>query len=634
MKWNGGVLALFLSTLLFVTTNTGVEAAESPRTIFVDASKGANSSGCFNKGMPCKNVQFALDIAATGDVICLSPGSYREDVRIQKEVSFCGSGRISSVVLLLGARIPETAEVTADKVQVMFGARLQDGIDLVTSRGMVSLAVGTYESVSITKSLTILGAQGELSAVNGCPQTVGGSVLDAAGSPFGIVQSGPYDLTVRDLNVRGVSEAAILANSPRKLVLERVYAISPDGGGTGVYILNASGGLLTEGSVCGSKMSAQGIVLSGSTGVRVREYGVWRQRIGIGVVGYKEQGDSPRQARGNLIEDNFIIFNEVGVRVEGNSRSTSVLGNVIVGNDVGVQSVALNRDGFEHSAPANTILRSNAIFGNEVNVESFVLGNGSSNIKAEAVDARQNWWGTFTGPQESQSNPRGVGSTVSSPVRFGPWCADPACEDEFSVAERLVFISESKSPSSSSFNLVVEARDSEGNLAVNFDGEVRLSWSVGCGTLFGNKKVRAVDGQAVFTNLSLQGLQNGCLLTASSSGLKEASSKGVFSPVLAGDPSSITPPPSVPTVPVQVSEPVVLDFDIPKPNGVTSFTTSGNWETSELVAKLKASGCSVASLLRFRDGKLRDYIDQLSGRIDPSFPTVLSKGTLMIVWCK
>ncbi|MDZ4231963.1 MAG: right-handed parallel beta-helix repeat-containing protein [Candidatus Pacearchaeota archaeon] len=632
MKRYGWILVLFLAALLFALANTGAEASQPQKTIFVDSSQEADTPWCFVAGNSCKTFQFAVDIAQPGDTICLKSGSYRE-TRIAKESSLSCSGRISSVILERGARISGTFEVAADKVRVMSGARLQDGIDLVREHGTLSVDWGEYEPVRIRKSLTILGTPGNPATYFDCPLVAGGTTINAFNQAFGITQEGSSSVTIRDVSIKGALKVGMFARDVARVSLERVYVQTPTDA-VGVYIFNASTGFLDSGSVCGFNRTGQGVVVSGSR-VAVSNYNIWRQKIAIGVVGYKEYGNAQRSARGTRITENLLVLNDVGVRVEGYSEYTSISGNRFFVNGTAVQSVALNRDGFEHAAPMRTQVSSNVISGNGKGVESFVLGNGSANIKAEPVDARGNWWGTFTGPKEVVSNPRGAGPSVSGPVLFSPWCADSTCQEEFGVPERLVFLSESRYPAVSSFALTVEARDANGKLAVNFDGYVRLNGSPGCGTLWGPGEVAARDGRALFTGISLVGLQSGCVLSASSVPvLKEASSKGVFTPVLSSDPSSVALPPEIPKPEAEVSDPV-LDPGIPRIGGGTSsFLTTGNWSSAALAAKLEAKGCVITSLFRIGDGEVNDYVDQLSGRVDPTFPAVLLKGTTMVVWCR
>jgi hypothetical protein len=49
------------------------------------------------------------------------------------------------------------------------------------------------------------------------------------------------------------------------------------------------------------------------------------------------------------------------------------------------------------------------------------------------VDARYNWWGDSTGPYHPDSNPGGLGDSVSDYVNFIPWLYWPGVEEMPSV---------------------------------------------------------------------------------------------------------------------------------------------------------------------------------------------------------
>jgi hypothetical protein len=57
-------------------------------------------------------------------------------------------------------------------------------------------------------------------------------------------------------------------------------------------------------------------------------------------------------------------------------------------------------------------------YNNIVNNQGYGVVNEDSSV---TVDARYNWWGDSTGPYHPDSNPTGLGDTVSSYVDFTPW---------------------------------------------------------------------------------------------------------------------------------------------------------------------------------------------------------------------
>jgi hypothetical protein len=94
-----------------------------------------------------------------------------------------------------------------------------------------------------------------------------------------------------------------------------------------------------------------------------------------------------------------------GLRILG--AEPGIFGNLISHNENGVSLY----DG------ANPLMHQNDIVDN--------WSRGLNNVSgADDFDATDNWWGSITGPYESQSNPEGKGNRVSSNIDFIPWQQD------------------------------------------------------------------------------------------------------------------------------------------------------------------------------------------------------------------
>ena len=64
----------------------------------------------------------------------------------------------------------------------------------------------------------------------------------------------------------------------------------------------------------------------------------------------------------------------------------------------------------------------------EIHHNDITGNNGWALLNADStvvVDAEYNWWGDSTGPFHPDSNPSGLGDTVSDYVDFEPWLDDP-----------------------------------------------------------------------------------------------------------------------------------------------------------------------------------------------------------------
>jgi parallel beta-helix repeat protein len=93
------------------------------------------------------------------------------------------------------------------------------------------------------------------------------------------------------------------------------------------------------------------------------------------------------------------------------SHDNDVMNNYLHGNNYGV--------GLWHPARAlaNNYINYNNISGN--------TGYGICNYDGIQVDARFNWWGDASGPNQTATNPTGLGDRVSDYVDYSPWLGDP-----------------------------------------------------------------------------------------------------------------------------------------------------------------------------------------------------------------
>lgn len=79
-----GVALFTLSFLLFQVDLIG----QTSRYV---APIGADSGDCTDSGSPCLTIQYAIDQAVSGDVISVLPGTYEENVNINKPLTLTGS---------------------------------------------------------------------------------------------------------------------------------------------------------------------------------------------------------------------------------------------------------------------------------------------------------------------------------------------------------------------------------------------------------------------------------------------------------------------------------------------------------------------------------------------------------------
>lgn len=645
-KWNC-VAVLVIAILALVLLNPSAAIASNNQTVFVDKrDRVSDESGCGLKTNPCNTIQAAIDHAQAGNTISFEAGSYREAV-VDKPLGFVASGRnatISSLTLGAGAEILNSVGVSAKTVTVLAGARVQDGILMVRSRGTVSVCTGTYhENLTISKSLSLVG--------NECGDTL--ATIDAGGLKFAFNVTGSK--TVATIEGFRVLNAGILFRAgsedpaspdgtpPREVnILGNSLHVSSLEHATAMYIGNGVRGVAANNTITGPyylkpnpSCKGKGIVLAGTTKFSVSGNTLISLGTGIGVVGYDEF--LPAHASRNKIRGNSVLFNCIGISVEGKASLTEIEENLVVGNRVGIRSVAFNWDGFEHSTPSLTLVRFNEIRGNVKGVESLVYGTGARSVTAELLDINWNWWGSFTGPQHAL-NRTGAGDEVSGNVIFSPWCSTSKCENSYAIPTKLAFEAKPGGVRAEKMQFAVRAQNAKGVLGVNFEGYITIAIrsDSSCGNLNGKLTVKAVNGRALFDDVSLGEIGDGCKLYAFSpnSNLAETTSSSSFA-IISTPPQGDSLIASGLVAPEFVKVPE-LEFTLPAEGEPLKFSTNEVWPSDVLISALEDSGCAVDSLTTFdlESRVFNHYIDWASGRINPAFPQTLPINTLLTVSCK
>lgn len=113
-----------------------------------------------------KTLAAAYSLVQAGGTIHIADGSYTDNLTISKSLTLSGTGTPSFTSATLNADITITS-VTADEVEVTSNGVIQDGIDLVTPAGTVTVSSGAFaESLTIDKALTMNGANAGISGAD------------------------------------------------------------------------------------------------------------------------------------------------------------------------------------------------------------------------------------------------------------------------------------------------------------------------------------------------------------------------------------------------------------------------------------------------------------------------------------
>ncbi|RJE73144.1 T9SS type A sorting domain-containing protein [Reichenbachiella sp. MSK19-1] len=128
-------------------------------TIYVDATLGLDTNlGTLASPKKTLASAYALSQVGGGSTLNIAAGTYDESIEIHNDITLTGTGDPNATAISLYADITVTG-FTADEVTVGDGGSIQDGLDLVSSGGTVTVEEGTYnESLTISKPTTLNGA--------------------------------------------------------------------------------------------------------------------------------------------------------------------------------------------------------------------------------------------------------------------------------------------------------------------------------------------------------------------------------------------------------------------------------------------------------------------------------------------
>lgn len=129
-------------------------------------------------GLAYTTIEKAIQKSSSGDEISMAAGTYAEDIIIDKSLTLTGSGNptIKSITLKNSAIVSGSIGVTSPIVKIEAGAKISDGILLVSSNGTITVNAGTYNgNLAIDKSLTLTGSGNP--TINPAVITVDGGVL-------------------------------------------------------------------------------------------------------------------------------------------------------------------------------------------------------------------------------------------------------------------------------------------------------------------------------------------------------------------------------------------------------------------------------------------------------------------------
>jgi parallel beta-helix repeat protein len=391
------VALLFLSSLAFtfniqlVRSNkaSSVIAPASPQTIIVPDN--------------FTTIQAAINNASAGDTILVKPGTYRENVVVNKTLSLVGEDKATTIID--GNKTGSVLRVTADKVNVT-GFTIQNssstwphdfGVDL-TSRKNCRIENCIVRNCDYLFYLT--------NALNNT--MVDNTISNASSYAMYISYCSRNNIIINNTLIDDYIGIDIEDSSQDNLVAyNRITSIDYEG----VYILSSNSNIIVHNriSFSGHGYVVPGVIIPGihlmySSNTTVADNTIFN--CSGGIMTYSEY--SPPFAVNNIIENNTIENNDYGIvfQHEGLTRSTSnqVNENTLKNNGHGIHLIGVNNNTFYH----NNFID---------NFYAQVTAENSTNTWDNGYPSGGNYWSNYTGvdeesgPGQNLTGSDGIGDT-------------------------------------------------------------------------------------------------------------------------------------------------------------------------------------------------------------------------------
>ncbi|QHN42495.1 hypothetical protein GII36_01365 [Candidatus Mycosynbacter amalyticus] len=312
---------------------------------------------------------------------------------------------------------------------------IQSGVGRIVPGGTVHVANGTYsQSTSVDKSATVK-AESQAARVIGGPSyndtafrvaapnvtidgfsigdtssMVGTVGVDLGGSAGAVVKNNVIEHNQRGISLAGASNVTLDSNTVRD------NNANPENN-AGIWGDAVSGITIVNSAFSGASNTS--INLAGSSNIVLS-----RNTFTSGANAAVLWGDSNVTLQDNLLSGlsstGFFVTGTIGLNATNNTLTASTTG----------------KSAFSISTASGAQSSDITLTGNKITGYTNGLNVGSGSFSG-TVAATKNWWGSATGPQDTNStdgstpaaNAAGTGVAVNGAARYGSWCLSVACTD-------------------------------------------------------------------------------------------------------------------------------------------------------------------------------------------------------------
>ncbi len=311
---------------------------------------------------------------------------------------------LSTILFVLAADEGQARTITVDDDGGEEYTKIQDAVDNAAQGDTIMVFEGTYyENVVVDKSINLVG--------NGSKETI----IDGGNEGSVVITADRVTMSGFMLTKTGDSKLGFGINV--KSDNNHFFQNNCSNTDTGIYLYEAVNNTIRDNTVTNNNY---GIILYYS------DYNTFENNTcesnkysGMELDGNHNRlenntcisnggsGIAVYQGSYNVCENNTCENNSAGIVLSVYSHNSTLLGNPIVGNRVGIYS----------SSPSNTA-HFNTIYGN---TEQGINATSENN----RINATENWFGLPSGPYHPVNNADGKGDNVSDFVDFKPWLKFP-----------------------------------------------------------------------------------------------------------------------------------------------------------------------------------------------------------------